>query len=155
MMTMARLFSGLLVWATVATAPAFAQQATGEASLNLVDRYAVSASQPMRLARTAGPRPSPAAPTVQPDAPAVIQVTGDAGQTYRVRVPRFAPAGQEATVVEGVSIVSANVGDVSDTGVARLDAQGRDTLRVVGRLNVLGADAPGAVTALPLSIDYE
>lgn len=145
----------MAVWATT-TGWAFAQDATAGAGLQVVDRYAVSASQPMRLARTAGLKPTPAAPHSQPDAPAVIQVTGDAGQTYRVRVPRFVPAGQEATVVEGVSIVSANSGDVSDTGVARMDAEGKDTLRVVGRLSLLGPDVlPNSVTALPLSIDYE
>ncbi|RZJ19678.1 MAG: hypothetical protein EON91_00160 [Brevundimonas sp.] len=141
---------------TAGASAAQAQQATANASLRVVDSYAVSATQPMRLARTASLRPSPTAPVSQPDAPAVIQVTGDAGQSYRVRVPRFVPASQDATVVEGVSVWSANAGDVSDTGMARMDAEGRDTLRVVGRLSLLGLDGvSNAVTALPLSIDYE
>jgi len=138
------------------TSPAVAQQTTATAGLRVIDGYAVSATQPMRLARTAGLRTAPTAPDSQPDAPAVIQVTGDAGQSYRVRVPRFVPAAQDATVVEGVSVWSANAGDVSDTGMARMDAEGRDTLRVVGRLSLLGLEGvANAVTALPLSIDYE
>lgn len=141
---------------TTGASAAQAQQAAANAGLRVVDSYAVSATQPMRLARTAGLRASPSAPVSQPDAPAVIQVTGDAGQSYRVRVPRFVPASQDATVVEGVSVWSANAGDVSDTGMARMDAEGRDTLRVVGRLSLLGLDGvANAVTALPLSIDYE
>lgn len=141
----------------LATTPARAQQqATATAGLRVVDSYAVSATQPMRLARTSGLRASPTAPASQPDAPAVIQVTGDAGQAYRVRVPRFVPSAQDATVVEGISVWSANAGDVSDTGMARMDAEGRDTLRVVGRLSLLGMEgAANGVTALPLSIDYE
>lgn len=152
---------GLIVLAALVTlvagaSPALAQQATATAGLRVVDSYAVSATQPMRLARTSGLRASPTAPVSQPDAPAVIQVTGDAGQSYRVRVPRFVPASQDATVVEGVSVWSANAGDVSDTGMARMDAEGRDTLRVVGRLSLLGLESgANGVTALPLSIDYE
>lgn len=148
------LLGGAIVGLT--TSPALAQQATATAGLRVVDSYAVSATQPMRLARTAGPRASPAAPVSPPDAPAVIQVSGDAGQSYRVRVPRFVPAAQDATVVQGVSIWSANAGDVSETGMANMDAHGRDTLRIVGRLSLLGLDSlSNAITALPLSIDYE
>lgn len=138
------------------TSPALAQQAPATAGLRVLDSYAVSATQPMRLARTSGLRASPTAPVSQPDAPAVIQVSGDAGQSYRVRVPRFVPVAQDATVVEAVSVWSANAGDVSDTGMARMDAHGRDTLRIVGRLSLPGLDSvSGGVTALPLSIDYE
>ncbi|WP_295175352.1 hypothetical protein, partial [uncultured Brevundimonas sp.] len=56
--------------------------------------------------------------------------------------------------VEGLRIWSENTGDISDTRTSRMDFEGRDLLRVSGRLRpAAGATEP--IAALPLSVDYE
>ena len=50
----------------------------------------------------------------------------------------------------------ANTGDVSTARVSHMDADGRDLLRITGRLRQQGPASDSAIlTALPLTIDYE
>lgn len=91
---------------------------------------------------------------IQPNAPAVISVTGDPGRVYRIRVPDTLTSVEGVALVEGLRIWSENTGDISSSRTSRMDFEGRDLLRVSGRLRpAAGATEP--IAALPLSVDYE
>ena len=91
---------------------------------------------------------------IQPDAPAVIRVTGDPGRVYRIRVPRTLTSSDGVALVENLRIWSDNSGDVSLTRTSRMDFEGRDMLRVTGHLSSAHGSSE-TIAALPLSIDYE
>lgn len=90
-----------------------------------------------------------------PDAPAEIRVTGDPGRVYRIRVPGALISSDGAAIVEDLKIWSLNAGDVSTTRVSHMDMEGRDLLRITGRLRLEGKDPTLESAPLPLSIDYE
>jgi len=90
------------------------------------------------------------------DAPAMIQISGDPGRIYRIRVPRLVATPGDVATLDELVVWSQNSGDISETRVGRLDANGQDVLSITGRLRILQAsDDSDAVTSLPLSIDYE
>lgn len=91
---------------------------------------------------------------IQPNAPAVISVTGDPGRVYRIRVPDNLTSVEGVALVEDLRIWSENTGDISDTRTSRMDFEGRDLLRVSGRVRP-AAGVAEHFAALPLSIDYE
>ncbi|RZJ88155.1 MAG: hypothetical protein EON88_21715 [Brevundimonas sp.] len=126
----------LLILSALAALPgvAAAQSTDGGASLTIQRGLSVTASN---LA----------------DAPAVIRIAGDPGRIYRIRLPEGEDQG--VALIENLKILSVNAGDISRTRAGRLDADGRDLLRVSGQFRMrAGADAE-PIAALPLSIDYE
>lgn len=147
----ALLLAGLIV---VAPAVAAAQSETGAATLTVQRGLSIATVSPMRL--------QPSEPGVAlsvsgsnlVDAPAMIQISGDPGRVYRIRLPQD-DADQGVAVIQDLKIWSATSGDISETRVARLDLLGHDMLRVSGRLRVRLDDEGDPIAALPLSIDYE
>lgn len=149
-------FRAFLLSVLIAAAPAVAsaQAQNGLATLTVQRGLSISTVSPMRLQ----PLESEVALSVTGsnpvDAPAMIQITGDPGRVYRIRLPQ-SDIDQDVAVIQDLKIWSANAGDISETRVARLDLQGRDLLRVSGRLRVRLDDEGEPIAALPLSIDYE
>jgi len=88
-------------------------------------------------------------------APSVVMVRGDPGRVYRIRVPDTLVSDQGVAVVEALHIWSANTGDVSTARVSHMDLDGRDLLRITGRLRQEGSGRKGGIMALPLTINYE
>ncbi|WGM31853.1 DUF4402 domain-containing protein [Brevundimonas sp. NIBR11] len=87
---------------------------------------------------------------------AIIEVTGDPGRVYRVRLPAAIEADGLGSTIDSFTLRSDNSGDISETLTARMDAHGFDRLHVGGQLR----RTPGLVitevsAAIPLSIDYE
>lgn len=82
------------------------------------------------------------------NAPALIQVSGDANRVYRIQV-----AGPVA-VTQALKIVSANSGDITVTHTAAMDEYGRDLLQITGDVSAL---CTGDCTDIrvPLSVAYE
>jgi len=141
--------------APLVAAPAFAQTARG--SLEVQRSLSVAAVH-VRSARpdTLSASLSVVSDASRPDAPSVVMVRGDPGRVYRIRVPETLISDQGVSIVEDVQIWSANTGDVSTVRVSHMDADGRDLLRITGRLRQQGPASDGAVlTALPMTIDYE
>lgn len=150
------LFRALVLSALIVAAPvvAAAQAEPGTAILTVQRGLSISTVSPMRLQPNAPGVALSVTGTNLVDAPAVIQISGDPGRVYRIRLPRT-DADQDVAVIEDLQIWSATSGDVSETRVARLDLQGHDLLRVSGRLRVRLDGGEEPVVALPLSIDYE
>lgn len=87
---------------------------------------------------------------------AVIQVTGDPGRIYRVRLPATLATSTPGATIEGFTISSDNSGDISQSLTARMDDVGRDRLHIGGSLRRSGTIGLTEVTAaIPLSVDYE
>lgn len=74
----------------------------------------------------------------------VYQITGDPNRAYRVRTDTGA---DEAPPL----IQSANAGQISEGGLGRLDAEGRDTILITPA----PASDGGGPAPVSLSIDYE
>lgn len=90
------------------------------------------------------------------DAPSVVMVRGDPGRVYRIRVPDTLVSDQGVSILEDLQIWSANAGDVSVSRVSHMDLDGRDLLRITGRVRQGGSTQKGGIiTSLPLTIDYE
>lgn len=136
------------------SSPVLAQSASGAASLTVSRGLSVATVRPMRLQLSPGDAALSVTGVTLADAPAMIQISGDPGRVYRIRL---APVGEGATaaVIDDLRIWSANAGDISVARVSHMDLQGRDLLRVSGRLRVSENPAADAVATLPLSIDYE
>lgn len=152
---MTRIIALALLTACAFAAPAAAQSSGGAASLAVVQRgLSMTSMRPMRL-KVEEPAAGLHMESISlADAPALIQIGGDPGRFYRIRLPRLLDTGETA-IVEDLTIWSTNAGDISDTRVARMDHQGRDMLRVTGRLKVASDGRSMPIAALPLSIDYE
>lgn len=137
------------------TTPALAQTARGslevQRSLSVAAVHVISA-RPDELSASL----SVVSDTGRSDAPSVVMVRGDPGRVYRIRVPDTLVSDQGVSIVEDLQIWSANTGDVSTARVSHMDLDGRDLLRITGRLRQEGSGRNGAIiTALPLTIDYE
>lgn len=146
----------LILAALIAGAPAVAvaQAENGSASLTVQRGLSISTVSPMRLQPNEPGVALSVTGSNLVDAPAMIQISGDPGRVYRIRLPQD-EADQGVAVIEDLKIWSATSGDISETRVARLDLQGHDLLRVSGRLRIRLDDEGEPVAALPLSIDYE
>jgi len=135
------------------TAPALAQE-PARATLSVERSLSIVSVRPIQLSPEDRVATLSLRADIIPNAPAVIRVTGDPGRVYRIRVPRTLTSSEGVALVEDLRIWSENTGDISDTRTSRMDVEGRDLLRVSGRLQpATGAAEPFA--ALPLSIDYE
>lgn len=148
------MLGALLTGATAAHAQTPSPPAT--ASVNIQNSLNVATIRPMRFeARANGGSLSVTASGLA-DAPAMIQISGDPGRIYRIRVPRILTATGDVAMIEDLRVWSLNSGDISETRVGRMDSEGRDLLRITGQLRILrSSDGASTVTALPLSIDYE
>ena len=146
----------LILTALIAGTPAVAvaQSENGSASLTVQRGLSISTVSPMRLQPNEPGVALSVTGSNLVDAPAMVQISGDPGRVYRIRLPQ-GEADQDVAVIEDLRIWSANSGDISETRVARLDLQGHDLLRVSGRLRIRLDNEGEAVAALPLSIDYE
>lgn len=89
------------------------------------------------------------------DAPAVIQVTGDPGRQYRVRLPRFIEVGPDGGLIETLKVWSRNTGDISETRTARISVEGDDVLTISGRLVTPGPGKAPTLAVIPVSLDYD
>jgi len=149
-------FRLLILAALIAGTPAvaLAQSENSSASLTVQRGLSIATVSPMRLQPNEPGVALSVTGSNLVDAPAMIQISGDPGRVYRIRLPHDEADGDVA-VIEDLKIWSANSGDISETRVARLDLQGHDLLRVSGRLRIRLDHDGEAVAALPLSIDYE
>lgn len=149
-------FRALLLAGLIAAAPAVAtaQSGMGTGTLTVRRGLSIATVSPMRLQPNEPGLGLSVAGANLVDAPAMIQISGDPGRLYRIRLPQD-ETDREVAVIEDLKIWSATSGDISETRVARLDLQGRDMLRVSGRLRVRLDEEGDPFAALPLSIDYE
>ncbi|WP_395945796.1 hypothetical protein [Brevundimonas sp.] len=147
------IFGIVLASLGLAGAPVSAQ--TADASLTVQRSLSVVTVRPILLASPGRGTTLSLRALVDRDAPAEIQVTGDPGRVYRIRVPRTLVSSDGRALVEDLRIWSVNAGDVSTTRVSHMDLQGRDLLRVTGQLRLEGSEAVLEAVSLPLSIDYE
>lgn len=149
-------FRPLILAVLIAGLPtvAAAQTERPTATLTVQRSLSISTVSPMRLQPETPEAGLSVTGSNLIDAPAMIRISGDPGRVYRIRLPQ-ADADQGGSVIEELKIWSATSGDISETRVARLDLQGRDLLRVSGRLRVRLDEEGEPVAALPLSIDYE
>lgn len=127
--------------------------ATATATMTIERALTVSGVQAMTFKDTGGQVDAMAGGEVTE---AIIEVTGDPGRVYRVRLPAMVAADQAGSTIDSFTLRSDNSGDISETLTARMDAEGFDRLHVGGQLR----RTPGLVitevsTAIPLSIDYE
>jgi hypothetical protein len=150
---MMRLFN--LAWITmlVLAFPVEAQE-TARATISIERSLSIVSVRPIQLSPEDRVATLSLSAQLRPNAPAVIRVTGDPGRIYRIRVPRILTSSEGVALVEDLKIWSENTGDVSATRTSHMDMDGRDLLRVSGRLRPSGS-AADTVAALPLSIDYE
>jgi len=133
--------------------PALAQE-PARATLSVERSLSIASVRPIQLSPEDRVATLSMRADIQPNAPAVIRVTGDPGRVYRIRVPSTVASTEGVALVQDLRIWSENTGDISDTRTSRMDMEGRDMLRVSGRVRpAAGVAEPFA--ALPLSIDYE
>jgi hypothetical protein len=136
------------------SSPCLAQSAGGGASLTVQRGLSMSTVRPMRLELSDEQVGITITASNMADAPAMIQIAGDPGRVYRIRLPE-AGADNGVALVENLKIWSANDGDISESRVARLDTEGRDLLHVSGQFHMRAGQDAEPIAALPLSIDYE
>lgn len=140
--------------AAVAVPTAHAEVGSAAASLDVQRSLSIASARPIRLLDE-----SSASLTVEgdirPDAPALIRVSGDPGRLYRIRIPLTSDLASGAARISDLRILSVNAGDVSMSGVARMDHQGQDLLQISGSLRTSDNGRAETPPALPLSIDYE
>lgn len=87
---------------------------------------------------------------------AIIQVTGDPGRLYRVRLPAAIMTSTPGTTVDSFTIWSDNSGDITQSLTGRIDEEGQDRLRIGGALRRSSTIILSDVTAaIPVSLDYE
>lgn len=130
-----------------------AQSRSAVSALTIERPLQVSTVRPLTFgpSQVDGTIASPTNPTE-----AVIQVTGDPGRIYRVRLPAAIATGVPGATIEGFTIWSDNSGDISRTLTARMDDVGHDRLHIGGSLRRSGTLVLTEVTAaIPLSVDYE
>ncbi|GAA0646360.1 hypothetical protein [Brevundimonas lenta] len=138
----------LIVAALLLPTAAAAQSARSTSSLTIENSLQVATTAPVRLKVSSEPG-FEAVVSVQADAPAIIMVGGDPNRVYRVRIPNGGAVGQ----AHAFRIVSDNGGDISTSGVSRLDSEGRDRLEITGLDGLLSVTDEAA--SFPLSIVYE
>ena len=131
--------------AVLCATSAQAQSATGGAALQIHRSLSVAALSPMHLERDREAVALIAQDAGALDSAAVIRLSGDAGRAYRIRLPRPSQAEWR-----NLSIWSANDGDISGGLSGRLDAEGQDTLTIIGQ-----PSQQAGMAVLPVSIDYD
>lgn len=126
-----------LLFLLLSAESAWSQAAIGSATLDMRQSLTVGAARPM------SPSGADAVSQVRLEEGS-YQIIGDPDRAYRVRT--VVAAGEAPPVIQ-----SSNAGEISEGGLGRLDAQGRDTIRITPALPRDGS-APAPVS---LTIDYE
>lgn len=144
-------FAALVVVSAPASA-AFTQ--TADSSLTVQRSLSVVAIRSIQIASPGQGTSLSLRALVDPDAPAEVRVTGDPGRVYRIRIPSSLLSADGEVILDNLKIWSLNTGDVSQTKVSHMDLEGRDLLRITGRLRLESGETLDAIS-LPLSIDYE
>lgn len=152
---MTRLLTLLIVGLLAAPGIAAAQSSDGNVALTIQRGLSMSVVRPMQLEATSASAGLSVTASNLSDAPAMIRIAGDPGRMYRVRLPEAQENGQSVALIENLRIWSINAGDISTTRSGRLDADGRDLLRVSGQFRMRAGAEAEPIAALPLSIDYE
>ena len=133
--------------------PAAAQSRPAQASLTIERALTVSRVRPMTFKEGEGEVDAVASGS---STEGIIEVTGDPGRVYRVRLPEEIATGTEGATIDSFTLRSDNSGDISESLTARMDAHGFDRLHVGGRLRrTAGLVITEVSAAVPLSIDYE
>lgn len=152
---MIRLLSLIVIGLCLASDPALAQARRARATSTIAIERAVTVSgvRPMSFREVGG---EVDAVSGGGGTEAIIEVTGDPGRVYRVRLPDMIAAGAEGATIDSFTLRSDNSGDISETLSARMDAHGFDRLHVGGRLRrTAGLVITEVRAAVPVSIDYE
>lgn len=142
-----------LALAAVLAGHAAAQSRSATGALTVERALTVSTVRPLSFgpSQVDGSIVSPTGPTE-----AVVQVTGDPGRLYRVRLPAAIATGVPGATIEGFTIWSDNSGDISQALTARMDGAGKDRLHIGGSLRRPSTlTLIEVTTAIPLSVDYE
>lgn len=138
---------------TVLASPAMGQSRMATSSITVERPLSVISVRPMSFSATAMSANVPASSAT---GEAIIQITGDPGRIYRVRLPAMIEADTAGSSIDSFTIRSDNAGDISTTLTARMDDAGQDRLHVGGLLRRVGGLMVTDVrAAIPLSIDYE
>lgn len=133
--------------------PLLAQSQTSTGSITIERALTVDSLRPMAFTRP-GSSIDQITSTVVTEA--VIEVTGDPGRVYRVSLPRSIDADLLGSVIDTFTLRSENLGDITETMTARMNADGFDRLYIGGRLRGKSSVLlTGVVTAVPLTVDYE
>jgi hypothetical protein len=134
---------------------AFAQStaASSGASITIENGLNLTAIRPLIFA---APTDAARRSVLTPGSPAVIEISGDPGRLYRIRLPDFI-ATDGGAVIENLTVVSEMSGDVSRTLIARMNAEGHDRLFIGGKLRrpKALAERDRTVAVIPVQVDYE
>lgn len=152
-----RFAAGLFASLMIGSAGTACAQSDGEnamSSLTVGRSLSIATVRPLRLEMSPGDAVMSLTGVDLGDGPAMIQISGDPGRVYRVRMEPAAE-GSIIAVIDDLRIMSANTGDISVSRVSHMDQQGRDVLRVSGRLRRSVSSEADAFATLPFSIDYE
>jgi hypothetical protein len=138
----------LAATAVVMASPALGQTAEARAALRV--EPAVSVSPAQGLLAAAG-RASVGGGGLR--SATRVLVTGEPGRAYRVTLLATEVAGDPDPTTELV-LISGTSGDISETRLGQLDADGRDTLQVL-RSATTPVPADDITPTTPIRIDYE
>ena len=150
---MTRFIPVLVLTLCALAGPALSQSRQSTATITVERALTVSGVRPMTFKESGREVDAVSGSEVSE---AVIEVTGDPGRVYRVRLPENIEADGMGSTIDSFTLRSDNSGDISETLTARMDAHGFDRLHVGGQLR----RTPGLIitevsAAIPLSIDYE
>lgn len=139
----------ILAW----SGDAAAQSRLADSTIVIERALTLSSVRPLTFARSSANGGAPHSAGFEE---AVIQVTGDPGRLYRVRLPETIATSTPGTTIDGFTIWSDSSGDISRTLSGRIDATGRDRLRIGGSLrHSSGIILTDVTAAIPVSVDYE
>lgn len=139
----------MLAW----SGEAAAQSRLADSTIVIERALTLSAVRPLTFARSS---PNGGALHSAGFEEAVIQVTGDPGRLYRVRLPETIATSTPGTIIDGFTVWSDSSGDISRSLSGRIDATGRDRLRIGGSLrHSNGIILTDVTAAIPVSVDYE
>jgi Domain of unknown function (DUF4402) len=132
---------------------ALAQSRMADGAITVERALTISTVRPLSFGRTSADGvPLPSGVTTD----AVIQITGDPGRVYRVRLPVAITTSTPDATIDSFTIRSDNSGDISETLTARMDQTGQDRLHIGGSLRQSSAIViTDVIAAIPLSVDYE
>jgi len=148
------------ILAVFAASPSLAQTRTATGAIQIERALTMTSVQPMTF--VAAPRNLQGANGVNgseeapASAPAIIDITGDPGRIYRIRLPPSIEAQAGKGLIDGFRVWSETAGDVSRTLAGRLNDQGTDRLHITGALTHVSTLAFSDMrAAVPVRVDYE
>jgi hypothetical protein len=150
------LLAGLLVAASSSAHAQSEGAQSGRAAAALTvegSAITISAIRPLTFAV---PAPSANTTAALAGEPAILEISGDPGRAYRIRLPDTVATGDENDIVDHLTIQSQTSGDVSKTLTGRMNADGHDRLYIGGLLRrVTEIITAPITTTVPVSLDYE